>query len=242
MYRNKKTVFRILISAAFLLTLFSLNLMAQSLDDYISQLKDSSAETRARAAKGLGELKNPAAIDALATAAKDSEKSVRRRVAEALGKIGDAKGVEHLIGLLHDGDKQVCTAAAAGLKLIGSPAVGQLLDTMGDSSADVRRLAAFTLGMIKDGSAGDKLAGYMDDSDVNVQWSVIWALGELKATGAVPKIISTLQNSKVEIVRLRAAEALGKIGDGSAKVALQTATGDSSKKVAAMAKKALSKL
>jgi len=70
---------------------------------------------RRDAARALGELEDPRAVEPLIAALKDESFSVRKAAAEALGKIGDTRAVEPLSAALKDKDSDVRKAAAEAL-------------------------------------------------------------------------------------------------------------------------------
>lgn len=89
---------------------------ADEVDRYIQQLKDSNREVRAEAAKALGELGDPRAVDPLIPLLKDEVKLVRARAAEALGTLGDMRAVDPLIPVLKDEDEWVREHAKKALE------------------------------------------------------------------------------------------------------------------------------
>lgn len=90
---------------------------------WLQQLRRRDPAARARAARALGELRDPAALPALLEAANDGDPAVRLAVIEALGRFGDhaAVVVPTLRRLEQDRDPRVAAEAARGLnRLRGS--------------------------------------------------------------------------------------------------------------------------
>jgi HEAT repeat protein len=80
--------------------------------------KDPDKHVRARAARILGDLANPAALEPLLRALKAPEAEVRASAAAALGQLGDQRAVAPLTALLKDPQPEVRDAAAAALRNI----------------------------------------------------------------------------------------------------------------------------
>jgi len=84
--------------------------------------KDPDADVRAKAARILGDLGNPAAVEALIRALQAAQTEVCANAAQALGKLKDPKAVEPLTRLLKDPRPEVRDAAAAALKSVNAKA------------------------------------------------------------------------------------------------------------------------
>ena len=67
-----------LILCVLALAVFSKTAMAEEVDDFISHLKDEDPGVRAEAAKALGNIGDPRAVDPLILALNDSDSGVRR--------------------------------------------------------------------------------------------------------------------------------------------------------------------
>ena len=72
-------------------------------------------EVRWDAARALGEIKDPRAVEPLSAALKDENEYVRKAAAYALGEIKDPRAVEPLIAALKDEELHVRWAAAEAL-------------------------------------------------------------------------------------------------------------------------------
>jgi beta-lactamase regulating signal transducer with metallopeptidase domain/HEAT repeat protein len=103
-----------------------------------------------------------------------------------------------------------------------------------DSSASLRRVAAWGLAQFADGDiAANALAGAVrDDKDASVREMAAWALGDARRSSTVIDALSTaLRRDASPKVRASAAWALGSIGDDKAVEALSAALSDSSRGV-----------
>ena len=97
-----------------------------------------------------------------------------------------------------------------------------LIAALRDADHDVRWRAAWALGQTWDAQAEGPCIRALDDDDANVRWSAAEGLGILKDENAVAPLINLLNNPGEEIMlRLVAANALGKIGSFKAEAALQ---------------------
>jgi len=104
-------------------------------------------------------------------------------------------------------------AFAANARLSKDPrAAEQLIATLKDSNADVRRLDAEALGEIKDTRAVEPLITTLRDANSNVRNEAAIALGKIKDPRAVEPLIAALKDTDAT-VRANAAWALGKIRD-----------------------------
>ena len=142
------------------------------------------------AAKALGEIKDPRAVEALIDALKIEygKEVLRNEAIEALVKIGPP-AVEPLISLLGDEREDVRIHAVKALGWIkDSRAVDPLIQALNDDNYYLRREAAHSLGEIGDERAVEPLRALMNkkDEDPDIQDVAKRALESMKAKG-VPK-------------------------------------------------------
>lgn len=192
-----------------------------------SQLSAGNAAEQIRAAERLSRLGDPRAvsplIDAL-TEAKDLQ--VRVKSAEALGALRDRHAVEPLINAAHAPEAQLRTAAVTALGLIGDHLAAEaLFVAVHDNEPAVREaglqsLAAFGISL-------ERVSSDLSSSNWQVRAAAVTTLARLGDRGAVPPIVSAL-NDKDSRVRSEAARALGTFSDQSATDALIRALRDQS--------------
>jgi len=140
------------------------------------------SEGRTPAAKALGKIGDPAAVDALLDALKDDFSVLRKESAEALGLIGDPRAVNGLIPLLRDEEEDVRYQAAWALGELKDPtAVPHLIEALEDSNEQVRYDAAEALGKIQDPRSVEPLIQKLNDIDADVQRKAEMVL--MKMTG-----------------------------------------------------------
>jgi HEAT repeat protein len=205
--------------------------------------KDSNI--RAAAARALGELEDPRAVEPLIAALKDAEWRVRLAAAESLGKIGDARAVKPLIAALQDDSTLVVATAAKSLGQLGDISAAASLVNLLTSESQV-------FVCLHAAEALDKLGWKPDNHDKSAVWYFItkndwkkcveiglpavepliailekvgsvkknidaaWALGMIGDIRAVKPLINALRTAQDERVRWSAAKALGKIGHSRA--------------------------
>ncbi len=194
----------------------------ETVSGVIEELKSDDCDVRWHAARVLRWTKDARAVDPLVRALKDADCNVRWSAAESLVVIGE-QAVEPLIAALKDVDRDVRWRAGWALgRLKGAAAVDSLIRALGDADPDVRWRAAWALGQIGDAQAEGALIQVLEDDYANVRWSAAEALGTMQDKKAVGPLMRLLNNPDEEImIRLVAADALGKIGAPEAEAALQ---------------------
>ena len=219
---------------------------------------------RQSAAKALGEIKDPRAIQPLAATLQDPNSDLRESAIEALGNIGPP-AVEALIAALQGTDTGVQWQAERQLGEIADPrAVGPLIAALKspgwnmprdeetghrsrnrrapkDPYADVREGAALALGKIlgkiKDPSATDPLIAALNDRSYAVRKAAASALGQIKDPSTVAPLTQSLKDPAAS-VRVAAINALGNVG-APAIVPLTTSLDDADPNVRLSAVEAL---
>lgn len=180
-------------------------------------LKDEYARVRMEAAEALGELKAEAAIPyLLPLLEEDEDRPVRLKVALALGKLKSEVAIPYIISLLGETDKLDMREAAKLMEHFGNYAyrmnIGGIL--LLDNRID-REAAARALGTLKADTAIPHLLPLLDLPLLNYEYSDVcraaaWALGEIRAEAATPKLVQLL-NNKYSGARREAAQALKKV-------------------------------
>lgn len=121
----------------------------ESIDPLISALSSRKKNIRLNAAKLLGVLNNPKAIDALILTLRDNNKLVRREASTSLSRLG-TEAVNPLIAILDDEDWRVRGAAAWALgNLDDERAIEPLEALLEDESAFVSSGAKNAIANIK---------------------------------------------------------------------------------------------
>jgi len=150
-------------------------------------LKDNNADVREDAAFALGELADKRSVGPLIAALKDSEWSVRRSVVKALGRLGDQPSPEL---------SPSRSASAEQGRRACRRAVGPLSDILEDSNGEVRRYAAWALGIIGDKRAVKHLIRALKDENEHVRANAAWGLGKIGAKCAIKPLKEALSIEK----------------------------------------------
>ncbi len=193
------------------------------------------------AARKLGELGDPRAVEALITVLRDEHREVRRSAAaalvelgqpavqpliaaledadwdvrqtaaEALGEIGDLRALEPLNLALRDAHSDVRRTAARALVKLGEPALETLITALRDTNSNLRALSAEALGRLGDPRAVRPLTNALRDYNSEVRQMATQALVRLGQPAVVPLILAL--EDEDHLVRRAAANVLGAIGD-----------------------------
>jgi HEAT repeat protein len=193
----------------------------------------------------LGALGGPKEVDLLLLALARND-GVARSAARELGRIGDARALKPLADALSN--SVIGQSCAEALLHYGAKAVDVLLYALKSENPGTRRLAAGTLGEIRDKRAVEPLTQALQvDDEYAVRTAAATALGLLKDSRAVWALVGTLKmrdettpERQAELDKLRQATtlALRKIGDPLAAKSEATVAG-SAETVLAQAEQAL---
>ncbi|MHA1341978.1 MAG: HEAT repeat domain-containing protein [Promethearchaeota archaeon] len=197
---------------------------------------------RNNAARALGKIRDPIAIDALTKALYDSDYYVRQSAAWALGKIGDRQAVKPLLNLIKDGGAKIYTSSGDATNVnVSMDNMTDILIEEGMKYHDVQIRAIQALGELKDETAIQPLINEFNDDEPQIRCAIALSLGKIGNKKAVPALINKL-NDRWWYVRRDCAIALGKIGDLSALDALIEKLDDNYLDVAEKSAKAIEKL
>jgi HEAT repeat protein len=119
--------------------------MGNTKSDLVASLNDEHDNVRAKAAEGLGRLKDPSTVPSLVQALNDPSTAVKEKAAEALGLIGRPeaqKPLEKALGVKNE-DEWVSLQEATALGRCGGPrGIAELLRLSQDGDAKVVRTQA----------------------------------------------------------------------------------------------------
>jgi HEAT repeat protein len=209
----------------------------EALEGLASAIGHRDAETRRSAAEALGHVGGNEVVEPLLRAVADSDENVQLAAIAALRSVGGVGAAVALKPALESGKRAVRAAAAAALRSMpleaatpedraaiavlkgdypsavreGAAAITPLVDALGSSSPECRRLAADALSQLNAPRAAPALVRLLRDHDEAVSRAAAWALS---TTGpeAVPLLIEALSFHDGR-AQLLAAEALGRICD-----------------------------
>jgi HEAT repeat protein len=202
-----------------------------TVEELLSSLRDpASAATRASAAAGLADVRDPSIVPALLSALADDDLAVRIAVATSLGSQGDASAAKPLAAALQaelkaDPASAFIGAAAVALGQLGGTtgvaALIAVLATTDETNLEAARSALKEIGA----PAVPALQKALTTGEQAKKLQVVGVLASLGDAGVKPLITAlTISDAKV---RSAAANRLGYLGDRSAEKALATALADS---------------
>lgn len=154
------------------------------------------------------------AVEILIEFLNDKNPGMRHTAAELLGEIGDKKAIVPLINVLRDDSSSVQWSAKEALIKLGKPSVKPLIKVLDYNDSKVRMNAIDVLGDIGDNQAIPSLFKYLGDDNATVRQKTEISLIKF-GFKAVNFLIIALEDEKF-IVRQKAAETLGEIGDQAA--------------------------
>ena len=177
----------------------------------MESLGDVSPEVRAKAAGGLGRIRDVRSVERLLEMLlSDPIPFVRTRVAQALGAIGHPKVIDHLIHVLKDPEWWVRIRAIEALEQFGRSSSEALLVALEDDDEEVRRRAAMALermGYVQEGIAVLEREGFRADI-----YRVLLSIGKAGVTEVLHgSILAAKGDGRKPLVRLA-----GDIGDAAA--------------------------
>ncbi|MEA2251180.1 MAG: hypothetical protein QOG70_1422 [Solirubrobacteraceae bacterium] len=182
----------------------------------VRELNAADDGVRDRAARALGDLRDPRAIPALAEAVSRDGTAVRGAV-WALTQFDDERLVAPLVAALSHSDATARALAAGKLAELGDPeAVPALVRALrADDDAHVREEAARALGRLGEAAALEPLlAALRDDPGDHVREEAATALGALGDQRADPALRGAVEDRHV-MVRRAATDALSRLGAGA---------------------------
>lgn len=180
-------------------------------NDWIRQLRYGGEDARVRAATWLGSIHHSRSLTALSQSAKGSPPRLKLAITVSLGRLAESDTIPALayIAIGHTpGIPDVTVAAALAACAEGCP--DTLAPLLADLNARVRRLAAWALSQVADGSVQRDLLAAAADSDAEVRARVAGALARAGGVRA-EQALGLLTADPVWFVRVRALEALGRL-------------------------------
>jgi HEAT repeat protein len=204
------------------------------------------AHARARAAGLLGVIASSDAQWRLEQMAEHDPSRVVRVVAvRALGESGAPGAAATLVRLLggHHAAAVSEGVVSSALLALGPVAIPALRHAATAPGPPARRAAAIDLlGLLKDLTAWEIVAGHLNSPDSSVRLSAVRALGQLGVRQAAEALAATLTAGEEPGVRAAAAWALGRIRDQRGAAALKRSLSDGDHLVAHNAAQALAQL
>ena len=235
----------------------------QSIPDYLNAIRSGSSHERWQAAYQLskalkrGEGKRVPNLEqqvaALYQSAKTDDPRIRRYLSMVLGSLGDRRATPLLTEALNEKDVDTRIYALLALADLHDPAaVPKIAPLAADPEKDVRKTALYALGAIGDPQAVPILEKSLTDETPDVRFNAAVALSRLGDKNAIGVLREMLDRSHLNQIRemredqkedamIVAISAYSHLAGPDAKPELQALAKDSSIRVQAAAKEALSR-
>jgi len=235
-----------------------------TIPDYLNEIRSGSAHERWQAAYQLSKsLKRGEAarypnleqqVADIYLQAKHDDPRIRRYLSMVLGTLGDRRATPLLIDGLNDPDVDNRLYVLLALGQLRDPAaVPRIIQATNDEERDIRKTAYYVLGEIRDSRAVPALVNGLDDEVADVRWNAAIALAQFGDRRAIPRLREMLDRSRLNQVRdmredqkedtmIVAMSAYATLSGAEARPDLERLARDSSLRVQASAKEALSRL
>ncbi|MFB3778012.1 MAG: agmatine deiminase family protein [Bryobacteraceae bacterium] len=202
----------------------------------LRRLRSEDRTTRALAAAALGASRDPRAVDALVDAMRDKSISPRHPMIEALGDTGDQRALPALREHLNSGPPHHQVYVVKAIQKIGGEAARDaLIEALDSGSHEARRAAADALELGGWAAGNEELR--LRCALVREDFPTLQLLGAAAVEPLVAMLREALPNKRV-----RAAVALGEIGDSRAIAPLSEALGSPEPELRRAAELALAKI
>jgi HEAT repeat protein/cyclophilin family peptidyl-prolyl cis-trans isomerase len=165
--------------------------------------REAHPYTRAFAVKGLGALKDRAAVPVLVPLVTSTDRGVAVEAIRALGRIGDPAGGAPLLKIIQDrsADSQLRVEAVAALGATKAPGTFDLLlDLLADPNPAIRAAAIGSTAANDPQNFVTVLSGLDADANWNVRAALATVLGTLPAEVGLPRLMAMLNDSDARVV------------------------------------------
>jgi HEAT repeat protein/cyclophilin family peptidyl-prolyl cis-trans isomerase len=176
---------------------------ARALTALVALTKDAHPYTRAFAAKGLGGLKNRAAVPALLPLVTSPDRAVAVEAIRALGRIGDPAAAPALLALVRTPkpDPVLRVEAVSAIGNVGGDGVlDTLLDLVDDPNPLVRAAAIGSLPQIDRDGFVTTLSALDPDPDWKVRAALAAVLGTLSPQEGLPRLHAMLADADQRVI------------------------------------------
>lgn len=234
--------FSLLLTVALATSVFSFNFRSVENESGLTQAQPSqaNAQTQADVAAQIKALSSGDASERAAAACALGRRRAVQAIPALIQMLGDDASIEPVKCWEQNASWSPALAifkqaspgeeAAIALAAMGQPSVEPLVNALGDTNASVRRNAAWAIGEVTGGRAGEResavlpLRSALQDGDEWVRMAAARALGELQDGRAVESLLATLSDSSSRVREL-AAWSLGEMKERRAVQSLSAMLG-----------------
>jgi HEAT repeat protein len=206
----------------------------------IAAARDATCPGRMTAIRALQRVRGERGVDALAELLQDNDAAVRRAAATALFKIGRS-AVEAISGMATDKSSPFRQEAIRALGDIATPQAASALMQLLCTEEDLPLCGQAVDALERCGQPVVRLSEVLHDGTVPARLAALDALRSWEGKAVAPALIAVLLNTE-SLLRQRAAEALGDLGDARAVEPLVNAMADSDVDVVSASGMALAKI
>ena len=180
-------------------------------------LDSDNSRIRETITKTIWQCSSALAVDSLIQKLSDKEWRVVVNACQSLENMKDLKSIFPLKELLKHDDWQIRIAALSALRAFRSKELKQFfIPLIGDTNANVAKLAVVALSGLEDRSLDDTFRKYLDHTRWEVRYQIVKALGKIKSQKAVDMLIRIAESDANNGVRAKALLALARISDRKA--------------------------
>ena len=167
--------------------------------------RGESVWARGFAAKGLGALKDAAAVEALTSLAQDWQRDTRSAISavRALGQIADPRAAPVIVKLLEARNLDpllLLEAVTAAGSVRAAPALDLLLDLLSNRSPAVRAAALRSVRQVDPDGFLLVLSGLDPDPPWSVRAALASVLGGMEPKAALPRLTAMLKDADLRVV------------------------------------------
>lgn len=191
-------------------------------------LNDPSLAVREQAARGLGEIADPASLEPLLNAIQDPATGITGQIAEALGRLRDQRALSSLVHIMENLDQHYSarerSQAIEAIGMIGGAEAEEiLLNALASMRIPSEEATLFEETIVQAlGELGSRrclptlLERLQKVRSSSLKRAIIRSLGEIGDESAIPLLRQSLEHEENEAVISMIADSLAKLGDTSA--------------------------
>lgn len=179
--------------------------LCEALFDERYRIPSGGYPLRRQAARALGQLKNPQAVEALIKACECEDFRLREAAIQALAAIGDERAINPLLNMMQSNQKQPYEAlieAFATLKVDSARAF--IEPYLNDSSERIQCAAArYFYILTQQTTYLERILKYLNHENMYVRWAAVFDLGAIAHRQAVEAILRAKVPNSLKLLNLK---------------------------------------